>query len=192
MAARPKKAKSISKKKAAPAPAESNGSAPDLATFLAFSSVLTGFSEIELEGTGVAPLHLAALVQKVGAAITSQVLDGARQALAQTDPATAIQNGLWKSPKLGPVVQNLVALWYVGSWTPMPRQWQEQNRWDQPDLNTSAEWISPPLPYEEALVWRAIFAHPPGAKPTGFASWVEAPEGAPQTLVAIAAAGGKQ
>ncbi len=165
---------------------------PDLATFVAFSSALTGFSEIELQGTGVAPLHWNALVQKVGAAIAGQVMDGACHALAQPDPVAAIQNGIWKDPKLGPVVQNLVVLWYVGSWAPMPRQWQEQYLWTQPDLNTSPEWISPPLPYEEALVWKAIYAHPPGARPTGFASWAAPPEGAPTRLVSIAAAGGKQ
>jgi hypothetical protein len=179
-------------KKKPAAPPTGGAGAANLATFLKFSAVLTGFSEIELEGTGVAPLHLKTLTQKVGATIGGEVLAAARQALDQTDPVAAIQNGVWKNPKLGPVVQNLVVLWYVGSWTPMPRQWQEQYNWTNPDLSTSAEWISPPLPYEEALVWRAIFAHPPGAKPTGFASWAEAPEGETPHLVAIAAAGGKR
>ena len=164
----------------------------DLATFVSLSAVLTGFSEVELEGTGAAPLHLQTLQQKVGAAIAGEVLAGAQAALQQADPAQAIRSGLWSSPKLGPVVQNLVLLWYVGAWTPMPAAWQEQYNWAAPDLNTSPEWGATPLPYQEALVWRAIFAHPSGTKPTGFASWAEAPDGAAQPLVRIAAAGGKQ
>jgi hypothetical protein len=189
MAARAKTSKSIPPK----TPAAPGGPTPaDLATFVAFSAVLTGFSRIELEETGVASLHLNALLQKVGAEITQEVLAGAKQALEQADPVAAIQSGIWKSPKLGPVVQNLVALWYIGSWQPLPKQWLEQYRWDQPDLSTGPEWISPPQPYEEALVWRAIYAHPPGAKPTGFASWADVPVDAPKPLVAITAAGGKQ
>ncbi len=166
--------------------------ANDLATFLSFSALLTGFSEVELEGTGVAPLHLKALMQKAGAEIAGELLAGARQALAQPDPAAAVQSGMWQSPKLGPLVRNLVVLWYVGSWTPMPSQWQEQYLWSQPDLSTSPEWLSPPQPYEEALVWKAIFAHPAGTRPTGFASWAQPPAGAPRNLTQIAAEGKKQ
>jgi hypothetical protein len=168
--------------------------AADRATFLALSALLTGFSETDLEGTGVVDTALNSTVLRVGKQIAGEMLAGARAALQQPDPTAAVQSGIWASPKYGPVVQNLVYLWYVGAWRPMPRQWQEQYLWEQPerDLSLSNEWLSPPQPYEQALVWRAIYAHPPGVKPTGFASWSEPPEEVRTKLVSIAAAGGSK
>jgi hypothetical protein len=185
--------KKASSKKAAPKKS-AKAAAPaanDLATFTALSSVLTGFSVVELEGTGATQINMNSVLQKVGQEIMSEILAGATQALAQPDPAAAILNGMWKSPKLGPVIQNMVLLWYNGSWAPMPKPWLETYAWVQPDLSGSAEWLSPPIPYEEALAWRAIFAHPPGAKPTGYGSWAEPPEEVRQRLVTIEPGGTK-
>jgi hypothetical protein len=183
-------ARSRKKNRRGKANRESGGPA-DQAVFLALSALLTGFQEIELQGTGLVAMHLKTLILKVGEKTTQELLEGARQALGESDPASAIRNGLWKSPKLGPVIQNLIPLWYVGSWSPMPRQWQEQYYWDHPDLNTSPEWVSAPQSYEEALVWRVIFAHPPGTRPTGFGSWSDAPPGAPRQIAIKATLGGK-
>jgi hypothetical protein len=170
----------------APAPA-------DLATFLSLSAVLTGFSELDLQGTGVVAIQFNAVQSKIGPAIMQDLLAAARTALAAADPASAISASMWADPKVGPVVKNIVTLWYIGSWTPMPYQWQETYNWSAPDFSQGAEWISPPQPYEESLVWRAIYAHPPGAKPTGFGSWTEPPDEVRTKLVRIGTtAGGDQ
>jgi len=168
---------------ASPLPDRAPG-AVDRDVFLRLSSALTGFSPIELQGTGNSGPFLDHLWRIVGPEICGEILTAAAGALANMDDSTreqAIRATLWTSPKLGPVVQALVRLWYTGKWNPLPAQWQETYRWDHPDPNPGAVTLSPQA-YVESLVFTAIGAHPPGAKPTGHGSWAFPPALAPAAL----------
>jgi hypothetical protein len=154
----------------------------DRATFLALSSELTGFAPIDLEGTGNVDAHLQWIENIVGADLCAALLKAARAAVAHTDAAAreqAIRTTLWNSAEFGPVIQNLVRLWYTGKWNPLPAQWQETYRWDHPDPTPASGVTTTPQAYTESLVWTAIGAHPPAAKPPGFGSWSELPAAAP-------------
>jgi len=184
--ARPKRpARTARPKRPAPAPAPAP-TAADRGAFVALSSALTGFTPIELEGTGNIDTHLTQLWTIIGPEICRELFASARLALAQDDAAdreAAIKATIWASPKLGPVVQSLVRLWYYGKWNPLSAQWQETYRWDRPDPNASPVTVTPQA-YVEGLVWTAIGAHPPGAKPPGHGSWAYPPALAP-TVVPI-------
>jgi hypothetical protein len=155
----------------------SSPSVGDREVFLTLSSALTGFSPIELQGTGNPEPLLDFLWKIIGPEICTELLTVAAAALANSDESErdqAIHTTLWTSPKLGPIVQALVRLWYTGKWNPLPAQWQETYRWDHPDPNAGAITVSPQA-YVESLVFAAIGAHPPGAKPTGHGSWAFPP-----------------
>lgn len=161
----------------------------DRDTFLQFSAVLTGYTATDLEGTGLVSPFLDALNNILGADIAGELLQAASTALGSADQDAAIQE-LWHSPKLGPVVQNLIRLWYVGSWTPLPAQWQYTYTPNRPDPHGSAYWPVPQQGFMEGLMWRTIHAHPPGAKPGGFASWTEIPATAKPGIAIVAVSGG--
>jgi hypothetical protein len=72
-----------------------------------------------------------------------------------------------------PLARNIIQLWYSAIWYQLPPAWTTRhgaNALDQ-DHVVSAK------AYPEALIWRAIGAHPPAAKPPGFGSWALRPEG---------------
>jgi hypothetical protein len=153
----------------------------DRASFVALSSALTGFAPIDLEGTGNIDTHLAFVWNVIGPAICTELLKAAQVALShadETDRHQAITTTIWNSPRIGPVAQALVLLWYTGKWNPLSAQWQETYRWEQPDPHTSAVTVSANA-YVESLVWAAVGAHPPGAKPGGHGSWSYPPPAAP-------------
>src|ERR1043165_1851108 len=88
--------------------------------FVAVSAALTGFDRVELLGTGVAALYLATLDKWVGADIAGDLLRFG------TDPPPderTVRAGILSDAKLGPVARNLMALWYNGTWSPLPSAW---------------------------------------------------------------------
>jgi hypothetical protein len=76
-------------------------------------------------------------------------------------------------PKLGPVAQSIILLWYCGKWTALSREWQQA-------YGTSplaADRVISAEAYLAGLQWVAARAHPMGAKAQGFGSWAQPPEG---------------
>ena len=146
--------------------------ARDRDTFLEFSSVLTGFNRLTLEGTGQVDVYAAQLLAVVGSETCSSFLNAARSALSHDDEQArdhAILVSVWASPVFGPLLTNLVTMWYVGEWLALPSDWYTiQNR--TPNSSDTHVVVSAES-YREGLVWRAAGAHPPGAKPTGFGGW---------------------
>jgi hypothetical protein len=134
------------------------------------SAALTGFREADLWGTGMVERHLDELYATVGDAIVGRLL---------TTGAEALRTGRLKQlvmddPDLGPIARNTIVLWYLGQWSPLPREWRDRhgaNPLDVPRIVSSDA-------YTAGLVWRAIGAHPMGADPPGFGSWANPPEAA--------------
>ena len=67
-------------------------------------------------------------------------------------------------------------MWYLGSWFPPPESWFAA--YTKVKQNDSLQRVVSAVTYKEGLVWKAIGAHPPGAKPPGFGSWSKPPAGA--------------
>lgn len=140
--------------------------------FLSLSAALTGFSVAELQGTGMAQTYVDELVAVVGDELTLALLREGTLALRWPDGADdQLTLRVMDDPDLGPVARNLVVLWYTGSWVQLPADWRQRNgagSLDSDRLLSASSWT-------EALMWPAIGAHPTGAKPPGFASWVGPP-----------------
>jgi hypothetical protein len=73
---------------------------------------------------------------------------------------------------LGDVARALIKLWYSGTWFELSSAWTE--RFGPRAANTT--FVVSPDAYVEGLLWKAIGAHPAGAKGPGFGSWAFPPK----------------
>jgi len=139
--------------------------------FLAFSSELTAFTTVELQGTGQAQSYLAVVDEVVGHTLTNQLLD-AYHRIASRAPQRGsarddlLRRDLFGDEKLGPIARNVIKLWYIGIWYELPRAWTEAFGAREKDTTFMASAAA----YTEGLLWPAIGANPPGAKAPGYGS----------------------
>lgn len=153
-----------------------NLASPRLATFLDLSVVLTGFDEFTLLGAGVAESYLTAAESRIGAANVDALLAayGVIAGATVGDPAVRdarVRRDILGDERLGPIARGFLKLWYFGTWYALPESWQ-QTYGPAPDDRT---YVVSTTAYVEGLLWRAIGAHPAGAKAPGFGSWAEPP-----------------
>jgi hypothetical protein len=136
--------------------------------FISLSAELTGYSPLQLIGTGMCDQYL----EELGRVLPTGVVDGLLSAYAQP-PADGglpvlevLQDATW-----GPVARRVMILWYCGSWTALPDAWHAIHRACSADTDhvVSAE------AYQAGLQWVAVGAHPPGARQQGFGAWAQAP-----------------
>lgn len=126
--------------------------------FLRLSAALTGFDEVDLRGTGQAEAYYHWVEKHVAPRTLEMLWERAHAPLSDAEV-----EALLASAPLGMVCRQINYLWYTA-------QWQEiQNGSLLPTVIVS------PAAYQEALVWPAMLAHPPGAKQTGFGSWTTLP-----------------
>lgn len=144
-------------------------------TFVALSAELTGYSEVDLEGTELVDQYRALVERQVGRAVTRELETVARLVLRRKPGqarARAMRVDLLASPLLGPVALAIVTLWYLGSWKVLPATWYALAGTKPPGGAVPGSSIVPSAAvYTRQLAFRAAGAHPPGAAPTGYASW---------------------
>ena len=143
--------------------------ANQLEKFLALSARLTGFDIIDLQAKGVGQAYLDALIQGAGTDNVQDLLNKASQ--LRDDDEDLLKNHIWKHEKDGPLARNIVLMWYLGSWLPLPVEWHKKHK--QPRVK---EYVISVDTYLQALQWDVIGAHPPGAMPGGFGSWSDPPK----------------
>ena len=134
-----------------------------LESFVELSVVLTGFTGVQLWGSGVAGEHLAVLAEVVPDDVVSDLLDmpGGRDVAA-----------ILGDPKLGPVARNLIVLWYSGVWIQLPATWREAYGASPLDMTHTTSGAA----YRAGLQWVVAGAHPPGASHQGFGAWTLEPK----------------
>ena len=144
-----------------------------LEIFLSLSVELTAFSHFDLLGTGLTERYLATLDKVVGGEITDALL-AAFVALPSEDEARirAMRTTILGNELLGDVARALIKLWYSGTWFELPTAWTE--RFGPRPADTT--FVVSPDAYVEGLLWKAIGAHPAGAKAPGFGSWAFPPK----------------
>jgi hypothetical protein len=153
---------------------------PDLPVFLDLSSKLTGYSEDELEQTGMVETYYCMLMKEEDQDGIRAFFQKAKQVLSSTDVHAEIgatfiglPNGAAgretpfdQMPYEG-LAQRINLMWYTGIWTTM----------NQKDVKPESErtaMISAET-YKEGLIWATARTHPAGAKQPGYASWSELP-----------------
>jgi hypothetical protein len=142
--------------------------------FADLSALLTGFGRIQLLGTGMASSYLRAIDAALPEGVLDELLDAFGQMPKNTDREAAVRSSILDDPKLGPVAQNLIVVWYCGTWTALPEAWRAA--YGTSPLDTDRVLSSEA--YQAGLQWVAAGAHPAGALQQGYGAWSEAPEGA--------------
>jgi len=123
--------------------------------FILISSVLTGYEQTVLWGTGMAEQYLAKVDKELGVNMTDKLLAYGNDAANLLDDDT-----------LRAEARAVMKLWYLAQWcVGLP-----------PPLY--AVFSVSPTAYTESLAWRAMGGHPQGARQQGFASWSNPPIGA--------------
>jgi len=142
-----------------------------LKNFLRLSAILTGYEEYELMGTGMLEEYYAELVRIIGTRETSSLFS-ALDKVAGGDTAE-FRRTILNDSRYGPVARNVAAMWFLGTWSQLPRDWR--NRYGA--MSHDNDHVVSATAYREGLVWPASGTHPMGAKQPGFASWATPPKG---------------
>ena len=143
-----------------------------LESFVALSSLLTGFDEVRLWGSGVAEEHLNVLDDVVAADVVSGLIAAFERLPTDSGRENAAAATILGDPRLGPVARNLIVLWYSGVWTQLPAAWREA--YGASPLDTTR--VTSGAAYRAGLQWPVAGAHPPGASHQGFGSWALEPK----------------
>ena len=154
-----------------------SGPGDQLQAFVGFSAALTGFGEVDLQGTGQAEEYRTTVAEAVGEEILAELLEawGRVSDEAQGDDAGAVakllRRDIFSDPKLGPVARNIVKMWYVGIWYELPPAWINEYG----ALEKNYTFTVSASAYVSGLLWPAVGGNPPGARGPGFASWTGPP-----------------
>lgn len=136
---------------------------PDaVAQFLDLSVILTGYDQYALLGTGMVRPYYDELLRIIGSREAGALLGSA----GRTDPEH-FESTVLASPRYGPVARNIVSMWYLGTWSQLPRDWR--NTFGATSYDT--DHVVSAAAYREGLVWPAAGTHPMSAKQPGFGSW---------------------
>ena len=140
--------------------------------FIDLSVALTGFTRLDLLGTGVAQEYYDEVVGIVGEDICGYLWAASARAIEpegrdSDELEKAIRETILSDPKLGPVARNIIKMWYLGSWERLPETW----RGTYGDNVKGEDHVVSGHAYKEGLVWVAMEAHPMGAKQPGYGTW---------------------
>jgi hypothetical protein len=148
-----------------------------LQNFLEFSAEATAFTVFELQGTGMVEDYMKTVDDVAGPAVLDALLEAYGRILAGASGATPadrkaqMSREIMGDTRLGPIARNIIKLWYSGTWNKLPHSWSERFG----TAPTDRTFVVSPSAYIEGLLWKAIGAHPAGAKAPGYGSWASAP-----------------
>jgi hypothetical protein len=175
---------------------QSRDAEKQLRDFVKFSAAVTGFSEFDLWGTGQAEAYYKTAVDQEGPDAIEKAMASDPSAVPADPVVGSIIKlwyvGVWYGPELAGRMD--VAAWTApgrsGAKPAVPdnsrpegsRSWQAMSGRHQAgeeraygrDVRKPPFVVSPDA-YTEGLLWRAIGAHPSGAKAPGYGSWVNPP-----------------
>ena len=148
-----------------------------LQDFLDLSVELTAFSAFKLRGTGYAEKYFDTLQTVVGRDLATEILQTFRALVKEAGDDSEkkkqlIRTRLMSSTQLGPIVRNIIKMWYVSTWYELPQEWRDAYGTPPHD----GTFVVDAWAYPEGLLWPAVGAHPPGAKAPGYGTWTEAPK----------------
>ena len=144
-------------------------------TFLSLSVALTGFSQFDLQGTGMCEQYFRT-ARENAAAILEELLYTFKKVEEQSggDPEKleqGLRHSIMADPKFGPLARNIIKMWYLGSWYELPGDWRAAYGESPGDVT----FVISSEAYLQGLAWKAMQAHPMGGKETGFGTWAHPP-----------------
>jgi len=142
--------------------------------FLDLSIELTSFTRFVLQGTGMSDDYLNAAVKVVGKPLVDELL-ATYANIVKSSPQSQtgeVRRQILGDEKFGPIARNLMKMWFIGIWEPLPGPWVERYG---PIDNNSGFMVNGNA-YREGLLWLALGANPPGAKAPGYGSWSQPPK----------------
>jgi hypothetical protein len=145
--------------------------------FVAFSAFVTGFTQVDLHGTGQVDEYLSTVAEAVGDDVLAELLEAWARVSdeAQGEESSAVEDLLrrdvFSDPKLGPVARNVIKVWYVGIWYELPPAWIDAFG----ALEKNYTFMVSASAYTEGMLWPAIGGNPPGARGPGYGSWTGPP-----------------
>lgn len=126
--------------------------------FLEFSALLTGFSKIELKGTGMAEKYYETILQNTSRETIAYFFQDVEalfsKPLKPSQIDSIIASQFMPTSSYDGLARSIIILWYTGNWGD--------------DVVSSVSYI-------QGLMWDAAHTHPPGAKQPGYGSWGELP-----------------
>jgi len=146
--------------------------------FITLSVEVTAFTQFDLQGTGQGKSYYVTVSQIVGWEIMEQLLDTFDLIVSEAEGQSKsvrkdlLYQSLFGDEKLGPIVRNIIKLWFIGNWYQLPRDWSEKFGPVARDVTFTVS----PAAYVEGLLWTTIGAHPAGAKAQGYGSWANKPQ----------------
>jgi hypothetical protein len=143
----------------------------ELERFVQMSSLLTGFSPVDLLGTGMAGSYLRSAGATLPEGVLTELLDAYARLPEGPGREAAAGLAILGDAKLGPVARNLILLWYRGTWTALPDEWR--SAYGASPLDTDR--VISAEAYQSGLQWVAAGAHPAGARQQGFGAWASQP-----------------
>lgn len=168
----------------------------ELREFVKFSATVTGFSEFDLWGTGQAEAYYGTVMAQEGPEALRRAISSDPSAVPADPVVKSIIKlwyvGVWYGPELTGRVD--VAAWTApgrsgakpavpddsrpeeslpGQAAPGEQQAGEDRAGGSEDR--TPPFVVSPDAYTEGLLWRAIGAHPSGAKAPGYGSWANPP-----------------
>ncbi|MFF4172365.1 hypothetical protein [Streptomyces sp. NPDC001744] len=167
-----------------------------LREFVKFSATVTGFSEFDLWGTGQAEVYYETVVSQEGADALQKAMTSDPCALPADPVVKSVIKlwyvGVWYGPELTGRMD--VAAWTAPgrsgakpavpddsmpegsrSWPTVPGQQRAGEDRAHGGDGSEPPFVVSPDAYTEGLLWRAIGAHPSGAKAPGYGSWAQPP-----------------
>ncbi len=142
-----------------------------LKIFLKISSLLTGYSEIELEATGMKKVYFEVLIRKIlGDPKTkkreaidllniyfSTVFNSIISCDLEKKSSDNIDKLIDQIAKKS-ISKKIIKMWYTGNWYP-----EETNLFNSEVITKES--------FKEGLVWKTARTHAPAAKQPGYGSW---------------------
>ena len=149
-------------------------------SFLSFCCEITGYSAVDLEGTGLVDRYRQLTQDALGSRLTEELSSIISQMIAHPAGSQArddvVGQQLLASSLFWPVAQTLIRLWYLGTWNQLPDSWYAAAGLPTPGpRDAGTTHVPSALSYIEQLSYRTASAHTPGAKPPGYGSWSKVP-----------------
>lgn len=139
-----------------------------LDTFVNLSVILTGYPKSKIQPQNDTQKLSEAYFDVVNKEVPPALLEELNTTFLSLNPATEInvQSQIVNTNHLGPVVKNILKMWYLGVWYSLDTTG---------NASPDSSYVVSSIAYKNGLVWSTMNAHPMGYSEENFGYWDTAP-----------------